>query len=128
MRHSPSDQRGFSLIEVVIALTILSSVVMMMAVPAGRFMSTVSKSQRQVQAAAAANAQIALVRTYPVYDSLRVKFDSTRNNTPFTGWTRTTTVVRTGAGTTSDITRVTVTITGSGLATPIKRFATVAAP
>lgn len=128
MRHSPSDQRGFSLIEVVIALTILSSVVMMMAVPAGRFMSTVNKSQRQVQAAAAANAQIALVRTYPVYDSLRVKFDSTRNNTPFTGWTRTTTVARTGAGTTSDITRVTVTITGSGLATPIKRFATVAAP
>jgi prepilin-type N-terminal cleavage/methylation domain-containing protein len=128
MRQTSSDQRGFSLIEVVIALTILSTVVLLMAVPAGRFMSTINKSQRKIQAAATADAQVALVRSYPVYDSLLVKFDSTRSNTPFTGWTRTTSVVRTGQGTTGDITRVTVTVTGPGLATPVKRFATVAAP
>ena len=128
MRAHPRNRDGFTLIEVIMAVTILSAVTLMMAAPASKFLSVTSNSQRRILASAAADAQIALVRVYPVYDSLRVKFDSTHTNVPFPGFTRVTSVVRTGAGAAGDITRVVVTISGSGLATPIKRTATIAAP
>ncbi len=128
MRAQPRNRHGFTLIEVIMAVTILSAVTLMMAAPASKFMSATSKSQRRILASAAADAQIAMVRMYPVYDSLRIKFDSTRNNVPFPGFTRVTSVVRTGPGTAGDVTRVVVTISGTGLATPIKRTATIAAP
>ncbi|MBA3318588.1 MAG: prepilin-type N-terminal cleavage/methylation domain-containing protein [Gemmatimonadales bacterium] len=128
MRAHVRNRDGFTLIEVIMAVTILSAVTLMMAAPASKFLSATSNSQRRILASAAADAQIALVRMSPVYDSLRVKFDSTRINVPFPGLTRVTSVVRTAAGTAGDITRVVVTISGSGLATPIKRTATIAAP
>lgn len=119
---------GFTLIEIVMAVFILSGIILMMAAPSSRFLSVTARSQRRIVASAAADAHIALVRMYPNYDSLRIKFDSTRTDVPFPGFTRQTQVVRSGAGTTGDVTRVVVTITGPGLATPIKRTATVAAP
>jgi prepilin-type N-terminal cleavage/methylation domain-containing protein len=128
MRAPVAAGRGFTLVEVLIALAILGGTVLLMAPGAAKFPSTIAASQRRIQAAAAADAEIALIRVYPLYDSLQARFDSTRSNTPFPGWTRATDVVRTGAGTTGDITRVTVTVTGPGLPVPIKRTATVAAP
>lgn len=128
MRARAGNREGFTLIEVIMAVTILASVTLMMAAPASKFLSTTAKSQRRILASAAADAQIALVRMYPNYDSLRIKYDSTKSNVPFPGFTRQTTVVRTGTGTPADITRVIVTISGTGLVTPIKRTATIAAP
>lgn len=127
MRATPAPE-GFTLIEIVMAVFILSGVILMMAAPSSRFLSVTAGSQRRIVASTAADAHIALVRMYPNYDSLRIKFDSTRANVPFPGYTRQTQVVRSGAGTTGDVTRVVVTITGPGLATPIRRTATVAAP
>jgi prepilin-type N-terminal cleavage/methylation domain-containing protein len=126
--RAPRKGEGFTLIEVIMAVTILSAVTLMMAAPASKFLSVTARAQRRVGASAAADAQIALIRMYPNYDSLRVKYDSTKSNVPFTGFTRVTSVVRTGAGTNGDVTRVVVTINGPGLATPIKRTATIAAP
>ena len=126
--RAPRKAEGFTLIEVIMAVTILSSVTLMMAAPASRFLSVTARSQRRIAASTVADAQIALVRMYPNYDSLRIKFDSTRSNIPFTGYTRVTSVVRTGVGTNGDITRVVVTVNGPGLSTPIKRTATIAAP
>jgi len=127
--HTPAaDRRGFTLIEVVIALVILASVTLVMASTATRYLSAAVRNREKMQASATAEAQMALVRSFPVYDSLRVKFDSTKTDTPFTGWTRTTRVVRTGTGTAADLTRVTVTVTGPGLTAPITRTLTIAAP
>jgi prepilin-type N-terminal cleavage/methylation domain-containing protein len=128
MTGTPRARGGFTLVEVLIAVTILSAVVLMMAAPASKFLSVTARSQRRVAASAAADAQIALIRMYPNYDSLRIKFDSTRTDLPFPGFTRRTEVVRTGINTTADITRIVVTITGPGLTVPIKRTATIAAP
>jgi prepilin-type N-terminal cleavage/methylation domain-containing protein len=128
MRHVRSNRDGFTLIEVMIAIFILGSIVLTMASSATRYLSVATKQRQRVQANAAAEAQIALVRVSPSYDSLTVRFDSTKNNTPATGYTRVTDVVRTGAGTTADITKVTVTITGPLLATPVKRSISIAAP
>ena len=85
MRTTRKTDRGFTLIEVVMAMFILSGVILMMAAPASKFLSTTAKSQRRVAAASVADAQITMVRMYPNYDSLRVKFDSTRSNVPFPG-------------------------------------------
>jgi prepilin-type N-terminal cleavage/methylation domain-containing protein len=126
--RAPRKGEGFTLIEVIMAVTILSAVTLMMAAPASRFLSVTAKAQRRIAASATADAQIALVRMYPNYDSLRIKYDSTRSNIPFAGFTRVTSVVRTGAGGNGDVTRVVVTVNGPGLATPIKRTATIAAP
>ena len=98
MRARGRKSEGFTLIEVIMAVTILSSVTLMMAAPASRFLSVTARSQRRIAASTVADAQIALVRMYPNYDSLRIKFDSTRSNIPFTGYTRVTSVVRTAAG------------------------------
>lgn len=128
MRAGRQAQAGFTLMEVIMAVTILSAVILMMAAPASKFLSVSTKAELRVAASAAADAQIALVRMYPNYDSLKVKFDSTRSNYPFPGYSQQTKVVRSNANTTSDITRVVVTISGPQLATPVKRTATIAAP
>jgi prepilin-type N-terminal cleavage/methylation domain-containing protein len=128
MRRTTSSRDGFTLVEVMISIFILGSIVLAMAASASKYLSVSTKNRMRVQANAAAEAQIALVRVSPNYDSLTIKFDSTKSNTPMTGYTRTTSVVRTGNGTNSDITRVTVTVTGPLLATPVKRSITIAAP
>ncbi|MEO7986473.1 MAG: prepilin-type N-terminal cleavage/methylation domain-containing protein [Gemmatimonadales bacterium] len=128
MRRARSNRGGFTLVEVMIAIFILGSIVLTMAASASRYLSVATKNRQRVQANAAAEAQIALVRVSPTYDSLTVRFDSTTANMPAQGYTRVTSVVRTGTGTTSDITKVTVTITGPLLATPVKRSISIAAP
>ena len=101
MRRVSSSQDGFTLIEVMISIFILGSIVLAMAASASKYLSVATKNRMRIQANATAEAQIALVRVSPNYDSLTVKFDSTKSNTPMTGYTRTTSVVRTGAGTTA---------------------------
>lgn len=128
MRRVRANRDGFTLVEVMIAIFILGSIVLTMAASASRYLSVATKQRQRVQASAAAEGQIALVRVSPTYDSLTIRFDSTKSNTPASGYTRVTSVVRTGTGTTSDITKVTVTITGPLLATPVKRSITIAAP
>ncbi len=128
MRARRQAQAGFTLMEVIMAVTILSAVTLMMAAPASRFLSVSTKAELRVAASAAADAQIALVRMYPNYDSLKVKFDSTRSNYPFPGYSQQTKVVRSNTNLASDITRVVVTISGPLLSPAIKRTATIAAP
>lgn len=128
MRRAKSHRGGFTLVEVMIAIFILGSIVLTMATSASKYLSVATKNRQRVQANASAEGQIALIRVSPTYDSLTVRFDSTKADTPATGYTRVTSVVRTGVGTTSDITKATVTITGPLLATPVTRSITIAAP
>lgn len=123
-----SSTGGFTLIEVLLALVMLSVVLLAAGASTAKYLSLITKSRIKVQAAAVADAQIASVRVSPAYDSLGIRFDSTRTDVPFPGYSRVTEVVRTGAGTTTDQTRVTVTVSGPQLATPIVRYATIAAP
>jgi prepilin-type N-terminal cleavage/methylation domain-containing protein len=123
-----SSSRGFTLVEVLIALVMLSVVLLASAGSTTRYLSLITKSRIKIQAAAVADAQIANVRVSPAYDSLTVRFDSTRGGIPFPGYSRVTRVVRSGSGTTGDQTKVTVTVTGPQLSTPVIRYATIAAP
>ena len=124
----PSSTRGFTLIEVMIALVILTGIVLSIGQGTARYLSTITRSRIRIQAATVADAQIAAMRVAPDYATLTATFGGTLNGVPFVNYSRVTVAVRTGAGTTADRTRVIVTVTGPQLATPVVRYTTIAAP
>ena len=128
MKKRPASPDGFTLVEVLIALAMLSVVLLAAAASTTKYLGVITRNRMRIQAAALADAQIAKVRVSPAYDSLTVRFDSTTSGIPSPGYSRSTRVVRTGAGTTNDLTKVRVTISGPELSTPIVRYATIAAP
>ncbi len=119
---------GFTLIEVMIALVILSAVLLTLAASTTRYLSIIAKNRIRIQAGAVADARIASIRVAPNYATLVAQFDGTLPNVPFQGYTRETRVVRVGEGTTADRTGVVVTVAGPQLPTPVTRYTTVAAP
>lgn len=124
----PTRSEGFTLIEVMIALVILSAVLLTLAASTTRYLSIITKNRIRIQAGADADARIAVIRVAPNYATLVAQFDGTLANVPFQGYTRQTRVVRVGEGTTADRTGVVVTVMGPQLPTPVTRYTTVAAP
>ena len=124
-----SRERGFTLIEVILALTILLVVMMMLASTTGRALHTNATTQSQQTAIQLAMDKIDQVRNDPNYDGLEVAYAKT--DTTFTGlpgFRRVTTIVRTGGqGLPNDYKKVTVVVSGPGI-TPVSRSVTVAAP
>ena len=128
MKTRARSSAGFTLVEVLIALAMLSVVLLASAASTTKYLGVITRNRMRIQAAAVADAQIAKVRVSPAYDSLTVRFDSTRSGIPFPGYTRSTRVIRTGAGSTTDVTKIRVTISGPELSSPVVRYATIAAP
>jgi prepilin-type N-terminal cleavage/methylation domain-containing protein len=128
MRIAASARHGFTLIEVMISLVILSGVLLSLAAATTRYLSIITKNRIRIQSGAVADAQISAVRVAPNYVTLVNQFDGTVADVPFPGYSRETRVVRTGAGTTADRTSVVVQVTGPQLPTPVMRYATIAAP
>jgi prepilin-type N-terminal cleavage/methylation domain-containing protein len=127
MKTPRAARAGFTLIEVVIALVILGLVVLAMSSSAGTLIRAASDDRRDTQAAASADERITKARQWPDYASLDT-LDRVEANTPQAGWTRTTDVTHvTGSGNT-DYKRITVTVSGNGLAHPVTRTITLAAP
>lgn len=128
MKRRARSSAGFTLVEVLIALAMLSVVLLASAASTTKYLGVITRNRMRIQAAALADAQIAKVRVSPAYDSLTVRFDSTRSGVPFPGYTRSTRVIRTGAGSTTDVTKIRVTVSGPELSSPVVRYATIAAP
>ena len=128
MKTRARSSAGFTLVEVLIALAMLSVVLLAAAASTTKYLGVITRNRMRIQAAAVADAQIAKVRVSPAYDSLTVRFDSTRSGVPFPGYTRSTRVIRSGAGSTTDVTKIRVTVSGPELSSPVIRYATIAAP
>jgi len=128
MKMRARSSAGFTLVEVLIALAMLSVVLLAAAASTTKYLGVITRNRMRIQAAAVADAQIAKVRVSPAYDSLTVRFDSTRSGGPFPGYTRSTRVIRSGAGSTTDVTKIRVTVSGPELSSPVVRYATIAAP
>jgi prepilin-type N-terminal cleavage/methylation domain-containing protein len=124
-----SRERGFTLIEVILALSILLVVMMMLASTTGRALHTAATTQSQQTAIQLAMDKIDQVRNDPNYDGLESAYAKT--DTTFTGlpgFRRVTSSVRSGGqGQPNDYKRITVVVTGPGIA-PVSRSVTVAAP
>jgi prepilin-type N-terminal cleavage/methylation domain-containing protein len=125
-----NDQRGFTLIEVILALTILLVVMMLLANTTGRTVHTAATSASQQAAIELAMDRVEQVRADPNYDGLEATYVATETGFPtLPGFTRVTRIVRTGGlGQPNDYKRVTVTVTGPGISPAIARSVTVAAP
>ena len=124
-----SRERGFTLIEVILALSILLVVMMMLASTTGRALHTAATTQSQQTAIQLAMDKIDQVRNDPNYDGLEAayaKTDTTLTGLP--GFRRVTSIVRTGGqGQANDYKKITVVVSGPGI-TPVSRSVTVAAP
>lgn len=118
---------GFSLIEVMIALVILTIVVAGLAGTTVTFQHQMTLGSTQAQATAAALTRMSIVRSQPDYTQLST-YAGVQSNYPIPGYTVTTQVNRdTSAVATcafppcpnNDITYVEVTVTAPGLLTPV---------
>jgi prepilin-type N-terminal cleavage/methylation domain-containing protein len=123
-------KRGFSLVEIMVALTILMIIILGLANTTISFLHETTIDTVRVRAQSFADMRIAEVRGYSDYAGLVATFNST--DSPEAGFTRVTKVVRDISATTpcsnpapgcpkNDVTRITVTVNNAGLSVPIAR-------
>lgn len=126
---------GFTLVEVMIAVVILSIVVLSVPRVGLDFSRTVSSSRVRNEANAVANAWISRCRSEPNYAALDStvagKCRGTVSNLGTYAFTRATTVVKDSAlsgvaDSLNDYKRITVVVSGGGMATPVTRTVTIA--
>src|SRR5712691_3307187 len=112
MKH----EAGFTLIEVVVALAILLVVIVGLVSTTGKTTHVAATSEREAAAIELVHDQIDHVRVDPDYAGLDTTYGKTETNFPtLPGFTRVTTVVR-FTSSSNDYKKVTVTVTGPGLA------------
>jgi prepilin-type N-terminal cleavage/methylation domain-containing protein len=123
-------KNGFTLVEVMIALVILMVVVVGFMSTSGKLMHTVTVNDRHEAAIRLAYDRIEMVRLDPRYTKLESLYVATETNFPtLPGFTRVTTMALVGGPSQlTDHKKVTVTVSGPGLTSPVKRTTTVAAP
>lgn len=125
-----SARRGFSLIEIMVALTILVIIILGLANTTISFLHETTIDTVRVRAQSFADMRVAEVRGYPDYNALVATFNN--SDIPESGFTRQTVVSRDKSPTVpcsnpppgcpkNDVTRVTVTVNNAGLASPVSR-------
>ena len=123
------SEAGFTLIEVLLAVAMLGTLTLALMSNSAKMIRGVTDDRSRTLAATSADERIARIRVWPNYANLEATFVAVENNTPLAGWTRTTTITRTGSsGGVNDFKRATVVVTGPGLPVPINRSVTLAAP
>jgi prepilin-type N-terminal cleavage/methylation domain-containing protein len=124
-----TNRDGFTLIEILLAITILAGVVLTMAMNTTVAGRKIASSGARSRAQAIVDQQISRARMWPTYTTIN-QLTATRFNPTTNGLTTTTTVtVDTTAG--KSLTTVKISVTGSSsavLAVPIVRSISIAAP
>lgn len=129
--HAPAarPRRGISLVEVMIALVILSGIVLAMGMSTTSFSRKVTNSDVRNRAQSVADMQVGRARAWPTYATLSQLTAAKYNGTVDGLVSATTVAMDTTKG--MNITKVTVTVSAvqsSLLPTPITRTITIAAP
>jgi len=121
-----------------VALVILSVIIMGLASTTITFLHETTVDTVRVRAATVADTRIAEARALPSYTAL-TSLAEVNTVYPELGWTRTTVVTRDSSPASgcnsppfpacppNDLTRITVTVTAPGLATPVSRTTAIAA-
>ncbi len=128
MRARRQSREGFTLIEIVIAMAILLIVMLTLITLTARSVHVATLSEREQAAMQLVTDRLDEVRTNPNYAGLDSIYAGTETSfATLAGFTRVTTVVRTTSGG-HNYKKVTVRVTGPGIATAVARTVTVAAP
>jgi prepilin-type N-terminal cleavage/methylation domain-containing protein len=125
------DRRGFTLIEIMIAMVILTIISVGLAKFVATFLHTVGTSTAKTVATAVAQEQLEMIRADPSYTTLVTNYNNlTTNGFPGYGsMSRTTRVVRTtGNNPRRDYTKVTVTVSEPTMGTPVAVTIVIGAP
>jgi prepilin-type N-terminal cleavage/methylation domain-containing protein len=129
---SRADQRGVTLIEVLVAMVILTTVLMGMAVFAINFTRTVAQSDARTIGVNLAEQRISEIRASPNYSGMETNYNGTEGSiSGFPGYSRITAISHIGGPRptyTDDYKIVTVTVRAPGLTQGIKKTVVVAAP
>ncbi len=121
-------REGFTLIEVVMAMSILLIVMLTLITMTGRTVHITTTSEREQAAIQLATDRTDEVRSNPNYAGLDSLYEGTDTSfATLQGFTRTTVIERTTSGG-HDYKKVTVRVTGPGLLAPVSRTIVVAAP
>jgi prepilin-type N-terminal cleavage/methylation domain-containing protein len=120
---------GFTLIETIIALTILSGVVMAIGIGTSRLQRSIGDSNIRTRAFARADVQIGMARSWPTWDTIENLTGAGFNGTRDGLVTATTVTADTTNGRRIKRVRVTVTAAATGaLPVPVQRTIAIAAP
>jgi type IV pilus modification protein PilV len=118
-------RRGFSLVEVTVAMLLLTVMMLGAQALAGRMIRTSTTANIQVTAGQLADDRIDFLRMDPQYDSLTARYVANENPVAgYPGYRRTTAISRsitTTSNGTTDFTTITVTVIHQQLATPVAR-------
>ena len=126
------SRRGLTLIEIMIAMVILTVVLLGMGKFAVNFTRAVQGSEARTIAVNLVDQRLSEIRSSPNYTGLEVAYNATEATiSGFNGYSRTTTIVHTGGVRptySDDFKTITVTVTPPGRDLPIKKTIVVAAP
>jgi len=123
-----SEQRGFTLIEVVVSLAILLIVIVGFVSMTGKSTNVAATTDRSEMGIQLASDRIAQIKSDPNYTTIDSIYGGTESSFPtLPGFVRVTKIVRTTTGG-NDYKRITVTVTGPGISTSVARSTTMAAP
>jgi len=132
MTRRPRRLRAaFTLVEIVLALSILGGALLGMAVFARNFSKSTTDTTVRTLANDLVNARVEQVKGWRVYSTLVSTFHNTTETWPttsiYTGFTRRTYAVRTNTAGAADYVTVTVTVAGRGLSSTAKTTTIIAA-
>lgn len=123
--------RGFTLMEVIMALSIMAGSLLAMAMYVRTLTKTTTDTTVRTMANDLVNQRIETIKGWRVYTTLVSTYNGTSETwaspNPYVGFTRTTAAVRTGPNATADYVTVTVTVSGRGLSSPAKTTTIIAA-
>lgn len=126
-----SARRGYTLVEVLVAVTLLAGTILGMAEFTRRFTRGTADVAVTARASDLATQQLETVKAWRTYGSLVATYhdqvESYSDPSPYRGLTRRTLVARTGPTAITDHVTVTVVVTGAGLPAPVRRSTVIAA-
>jgi prepilin-type N-terminal cleavage/methylation domain-containing protein len=123
------NRRGFTLVELLVAIILLVICAVGMGASTTRFSRTVGDTTLRAKAQSLADVQLAIARTWPTYGTLETLQDA-QYNTPVDGLLRSTTVIHDTTGM-LDVKRLAIRVESAapGALTPdVVRAITIAAP
>ncbi|MFO7894348.1 MAG: prepilin-type N-terminal cleavage/methylation domain-containing protein [Longimicrobiales bacterium] len=131
-RAGSFGQAGFTIVEVLMALVLLSFMVMGFQAATGEIIHYAAQSDREAVAVQLVEDRLDLIRMDPEYTRLEDRYETEANElTDYPGLTRTTNIVRTyqeQATGVLDYLKITVTVSGASLRGPVARTIVIGAP